>query len=139
LRPDPRLAGPPLAVLGVKGNAGLPQRRWGDIRKTGVKELNVRATVRDLAIILLAATAIPVARAAAQTQKPAAKKQPNLPYTTIDDPQFIPESEAKFVHKDDLVLGVTDGKVAKAYPAAILAQHGVVQDRLADGPIAVTW
>jgi hypothetical protein len=34
---------------------------------------------------------------------------------------------------------VVDGKVAKAYPAAILAQHGVVQDRLEAGPIAVTW
>ena len=39
----------------------------------------------------------------------------------------------------DLLIGVTDGKTAKAYPAAILAQHGVVQERMADGPIAVTW
>jgi Protein of unknown function (DUF3179) len=38
-----------------------------------------------------------------------------------------------------MLIGVTDGKNAKAYPAAILAQHGVVQDRMADGPIAVTW
>jgi len=40
---------------------------------------------------------------------------------------------------EDLLIGVTDGKTAKAYPAAILAQHGVVQDRMVDGPIAVTW
>jgi len=101
--------------------------------------MNVHATLRNLAIVVSAAMAISVGAAAAQAQKPAAKKQPNLPYATIDHPQFISDSEAKFLNKDDLVLGVTDGKVAKAYPAAILAQHGVVQDRLADGPIAVTW
>lgn len=44
-----------------------------------------------------------------------------------------------FLSPKDLLIGVTDGKAAKAYPAPILAQHGVVQDRMADGPIAVTW
>lgn len=101
--------------------------------------MSFNRTMRNLAIMLSAAMAISAAAAAAQAQKPAAKKQPYLPYVTIDHPQFIADSEAKFLNKDDLVLGVTDEKVAKAYPAAILAQHGVVQDRLADGPIAVTW
>jgi hypothetical protein len=31
------------------------------------------------------------------------------------------------------------GKVAKAYPAGILAQHGLVEDDSPSGPIAVTW
>jgi hypothetical protein len=39
----------------------------------------------------------------------------------------------------DRMIGVTDGKIAKAYPAGILAQHGLVQDKLKAGPIAVTW
>lgn len=63
----------------------------------------------------------------------------DLPYTTIDRPEFIPASEASFLHDTDRLIGVTDGRVAKAYPAGILAQHGVAQDQLADGPIAVTW
>lgn len=84
-------------------------------------------------IAILAALAISyAARAAAPTQK-------SLPYTTIDHPEFIPASQATFLSKDDFVMGVTDGKAAKAYPLAILAQHGVVQDRLADGPVAVTY
>jgi hypothetical protein len=66
-------------------------------------------------------------------------KQAELPYTTIVHPQFIPASQATFMSPEDLLIGVTDGKTAKAYPATILAQHGVVQDRMADGPIAVTW
>ncbi len=66
-------------------------------------------------------------------------KKSELPYVTIDHPQFIPASQATFLSPSDILIGVTDGKTAKAYPAAILAQHGVVQDQMADGPIAVTW
>jgi hypothetical protein len=65
-------------------------------------------------------------------------KRLDLPYVTIDHPQFILASQATFLSPHDMVIGVTDGRTAKAYPAAILAQHGVVQDRM-DGPIAVTW
>lgn len=69
----------------------------------------------------------------------AAAKRVHLPYVTIYHPQFIPASQATFLSPDDLLIGVTGGKTAKAYPAAILAQHGVVQDRIGNEPIAVTW
>lgn len=71
--------------------------------------------------------------AAAQTAAP------KLPYKTIDQPNFIPAAQATFLQDGDRVIGVTEGAIAKAYPAAILAQHGVCQDSLPDGPIAVTW
>ncbi len=70
---------------------------------------------------------------------PTAAKEQNLPYTTIDHPQFVSAPQATYLAPNDLLIGVTDGKVAKAYPSAILAQHGVVQDHMADGPIAITW
>jgi hypothetical protein len=66
-------------------------------------------------------------------------KKLDLPYVTIDHPQFVLASQATFLSPRDMLIGVTDGKTAKAYPAAILAQHGVVQDQMADGPIAITW
>jgi len=65
--------------------------------------------------------------------------QKSLPYVTVDHPEFIPAAQAGFLNDRDRVIGVMDGRVAKAYAAADLAQHGVVQDRLAAGPIAVTW
>ena len=65
--------------------------------------------------------------------------QKSLPYVTVDHPEFIPAAQAGFLNDHDRVIGVVDGQVAKAYAAADLAQHGVVQDRLAAGPIAVTW
>jgi len=62
-----------------------------------------------------------------------------LPYTTVDHPDFVSVSQASFLSDTDLVIGVSNRGVAKAYPAADLAQHGNVQDQMPDGPIAVTW
>lgn len=62
-----------------------------------------------------------------------------MPYTAVDNPEFIPASAATFMADSDRLIGVTSGNIAKAYPAAILAQHGVVLDDLPAGPIAVTW
>jgi Protein of unknown function (DUF3179) len=62
-----------------------------------------------------------------------------MPYTTVDHPEFVPASQATFMSSGDLLIGISSGDVAKAYPAALLAQHGVVQDQMADGPIAITW
>jgi len=55
------------------------------------------------------------------------------------DPQFIPASSATFLHDPDRVIGVVSGQVAKAYPAAILSQRGLVEDQSPSGPIAITW
>lgn len=70
---------------------------------------------------------------------PAVAQTPPMPYVAVHDPAFVSATEATFLQDDDILLGVSDGKVAKAFPAADLAQHGSVFDRLADGPISVTW
>ena len=62
-----------------------------------------------------------------------------LPYKAVHNPQFVPARSATFLHDGDRVIGVAVGKAAKAYPAAILAQHGLVEDSSPDGPIAITW
>jgi hypothetical protein len=71
----------------------------------------------------------------------AAQKQAKerLPYAAIHDPQFIPASSATFLHDPDRVIGIASGPTAKAYPAAILSQHGLVEDQSPSGPIAITW
>jgi hypothetical protein len=65
--------------------------------------------------------------------------QASLPYTAVHDPQFISTAEATFMLPGDRLIGIATGNVAKAYPAGILSQHGLVEDRLPSGPIAVTW
>ncbi|HVG53666.1 MAG TPA: DUF3179 domain-containing (seleno)protein [Vicinamibacterales bacterium] len=62
-----------------------------------------------------------------------------MPYTAIHQPEFVAASEVTFLQDDDILLGVTSGNVAKAYPAADLSQHGAVFDKMPDGPISVTW
>jgi hypothetical protein len=57
----------------------------------------------------------------------------------MHDPVFIPAAAATFLDGEDRVIGVVAGKSVKAYPAAILAQHGLVEDQSPEGPIAITW
>lgn len=68
-----------------------------------------------------------------------AQRPQMLPYVTIDAPRFVPAAAADFMKDDYVVLGVASGKVAKAFPAADLAQHGSALDDMPDGPITVTW
>lgn len=57
----------------------------------------------------------------------------------ILDPQFIPAQDATFLEDADEVIGMVEKGVAKAYPLRILTWHEVVNDRLGDTPIAVTY
>lgn len=57
----------------------------------------------------------------------------------ILDPRFLPAAEAHFLDDADPVIGVVEDKVAKAYPLRILTWHEVVNDRLGEKPIAVTY
>ena len=102
--------------------------RWDSQSEVGplVKKLGA------LAVALVALT-VGATRAA---QKGAG---PSLPYTAIHDPEFISASSATFLHDPDRVIGIMAGTVAKAYPAAILSQHGLVEDQSPSGPIAITW
>jgi hypothetical protein len=102
---------------GARGDHGSPE-------KTAFRLISLFAAAVAIAFVAWQATA--------------KTKRLDLPYVTIDHPQFILALQATFLSPHDMVIGVTDGRTAKAYPAAILAQHGVVQDQM-DGPIAVTW
>jgi hypothetical protein len=90
---------------------------------------------RRLTIAGAAAGAM-LAGALAAAQSPPAK---SLPYVAVHDPEFIRAADATFMHDDDRIIGLMAGDAAKAYPAAILSQHGLVQDLSPKGPIAITW
>ena len=86
-------------------------------------------TASAIAAVLLA-RGVP----AAQPAEP-----PSLPYAAVHDPEFISAAAATFMSDEDRVIGLMSGKTAKAYPAAILSQHGLVEDQSPKGPIAITW
>ena len=85
----------------------------------------------SVVLVLVAGIAAPI-----RAQTPPATP---MPYTAVHQPEFVAASEATFLQDDDIMLGVVSGKVAKAFPAADLSQHGAVFDKLPDGPISVTW
>jgi len=69
----------------------------------------------------------------------AAAQPKMMPYTAVDHPGFVPAAQATFLSESDVLIGVARGAIARAYPAADVAQHGVIHDQMPDGPIAVTW
>jgi len=89
-----------------------------------------------LATLMLCGALVSSGSAIALAQDP---KPQNLPYAAVHNPEFISAPEATFMNADDRVIGLMSGKTAKAYPAGILAQHGLVEDDLPGGSIAVTW
>ena len=89
--------------------------------------------------VLVVPNGSPLTERAAATREPQTPQAPPMPYTAIHHPEFVAASEAAFLQDDDILLGVTSGHVAKAYPAGDLSQHGSVFDELPDGPISVTW
>lgn len=53
--------------------------------------------------------------------------------------EFIPAKDATYLEKDDLVIGIHLKGQAKAYPLRVLNWHEIVNDKIADKPIAVSW
>ena len=102
---------------------------------TSFSSANPDAPVRAVAFLVVPSGS-PLTERVAATQNPQSKP---MPYTAIHQPEFVAASEATFLQDDDILLGVTSGNVAKAYPAGDLAQHGAVSDHVPDGPISVTW
>ena len=92
-----------------------------------------------VAVAIMAAAAGLWARPVAGQGGAAAAAPPRMPYVAVHDPVFVPASKATFARDADLVIGVAKGKVAKAYMALDLMQHGSVDDEMPDGPIEVTW
>ncbi|HVQ29399.1 MAG TPA: DUF3179 domain-containing (seleno)protein [Vicinamibacteria bacterium] len=57
---------------------------------------------------------------------------------SLDDPRFVPASEAH-LPPDAWVLGVVMGGQARAYDLNLLTRHEVVNDRYGDEPVAAVW
>jgi hypothetical protein len=58
----------------------------------------------------------------------------------IHNPKYVPVAEAdRFMRPQEPVLGITDGRTAKAYSTWQLNHHEIVNDSLGDLPLAVTW
>ena len=57
----------------------------------------------------------------------------------IDEPRFVAANEARFLSDDSVVFGIVQAGEARAYPQLVLVWHEIVNDRFADGSLAVTY
>ncbi len=57
----------------------------------------------------------------------------------LTNPQFIHISAADYLDDDNLVLGYVDGDVAKAFPHSILDWHEIINDKVGNVNIAITY
>jgi hypothetical protein len=57
----------------------------------------------------------------------------------IDEPRFQPASEVDWLDEREPVIAVTAGGETRAYPIQILIRHEIVNDRIGDAPLAVTF
>ena len=57
----------------------------------------------------------------------------------ISEPRFLDGSDADYLGDDDLVMAVSYDGVNRAYPIRILDRHEIVNDVIADIPIAITF
>ena len=54
-------------------------------------------------------------------------------------PQYVPAAEAVFMRAEEQVLGLAYKGEARAYPLRIMSWHELVNDRLGDLPVLVSW
>lgn len=94
-------------------------------------------------------TATAAAAAQAEPEEPREPGDPDLEIVTllppdaipaIDNPRFVTAEEAdRQLTLSDLVIGVSIGGEHRAYGAAFLSAHEIVNDTLGGRAIAVTW
>ncbi|MEZ4847939.1 MAG: DUF3179 domain-containing protein, partial [Bacteroidia bacterium] len=58
---------------------------------------------------------------------------------SIDRPRFALAEKEKFMKEDDRVIGIVRNGIARAYPVFILERHEVVNDRLEEENILITY
>lgn len=60
-------------------------------------------------------------------------------FSSLDRPEVIAASEAAYLRDTDEVLGFVVDGVARAYPAIIAGYHHVINDRIGDTHLTVTF
>lgn len=58
---------------------------------------------------------------------------------SIDNPKFIPHNRATFLNNEDRILGLFYKNIARAYPIKILNYHEIVNDKIKDESIIISY
>lgn len=64
---------------------------------------------------------------------------PGSGFIVLDDPSVVPGSQASWLDANELVLGITVGDAARAYPITQMAYHHIANDQIGGEPYLVTY
>jgi hypothetical protein len=104
-----------------------------------------RITARYLALLVAVAISAQAQGNGGKTYSPTgqargpARPAGLRPADPLRSPTFIPAAQASFLKDSDLVLGVSDGGVSRAYLTVAVVFHHIIDDKLGKQPIMVTW
>ena len=109
----------------------------------------VRLARLALALLIPASVAAPASAvekngfelddAAVPAEKIMAGGPPRDGIPALSSPKMLSADEARYLRDADRVLGVAVNGEARAYPTRILVWHEIVNDRIGNEPIAVTF
>ncbi|MCQ4334178.1 DUF3179 domain-containing protein [Natronomonas sp. F2-12] len=132
-----------VAVAGLSAFAGctsvLDRGSEGEPATTAESSTTESASVNDEAVPTAEAT-LPLPMEPGELESLAVSGGPpkdGIP--SIDEPSFVGPDNADFLDSGDPVFGVALNGAIKAYPQKILVRHEIVNDRLSDRSVAVTY
>ncbi|MCH7567433.1 MAG: DUF3179 domain-containing protein [Nitrospirae bacterium] len=64
---------------------------------------------------------------------------PGSSFVVLDDPAVIPGTQATWLDPEELILGVSVGGEARAYPISQMAYHHIANDQIDGEPYLVTY
>ena len=57
----------------------------------------------------------------------------------LTEPEYVAAEKADFMRPDEQVIGLSYRGEARAYPLRIMSWHELVNDRMGDLPVLVSW
>lgn len=58
---------------------------------------------------------------------------------SVENPSFTPAKDVTYIADEELIIGIKINGEIKAYPHRIISYHEIVNDRIGDKPVAVTF
>ena len=87
----------------------------------------------------LAGTTFPKEDLGEAFDRDARRAVPRDAFPVLTNPKMVSPEKAEGVRADDMVIGITAGGRAKAYPIPVMGRHELVNDEIGGIPIAVSW
>ena len=99
----------------------------------------LQPTVQQVQFPVLGGTGFDLSQATIPVREIQSGGPPKDGIPALSNPKLVSAAEASYLGPSDRVVGVVSGRESRAYPLAILNYHEIINDRIGELPIAVTY